>query len=129
MKSDARSRVCNPVEASDFFQKTLRIFLYRYTEKRRKNVLKILCYYLAAVSFLAVILTLYDKRAARKGRWRISENALLCVAAFGGSAAMLLTMLLIRHKTKHVKFMAGLPLILILQVLFAAFVAYGISHR
>lgn len=112
-----------------FFEKTFGFFLYRYTEKRRKNVLKILCYYLVAISFLAVILTLYDKRAARKGRWRISENALLCVAAFGGSAAMLLTMLLIRHKTKHVKFMAGLPLILILQVLFAAFVAYGISHR
>ena len=92
-------------------------------------MLKYLFYYIAAVSFLAVILTLYDKRAARKGRWRISENALLCVAAFGGSAAMLLSMLLIRHKTKHVKFMAGLPLILILQVLFAAFVAYGISHR
>lgn len=92
-------------------------------------MLKYLFYYLAAVSFLAVILTLYDKRAARKGRWRISENALLCVAAFGGSAAMILSMLLIRHKTKHVKFMAGLPLILVLQVLFAAFVAYGISHR
>ena len=92
-------------------------------------MLKYLFYYLAAVSFLAVILTLYDKRAARKGRWRISENALLCVAAFGGSAAMLLSMLLIRHKTKHVKFMAGLPLILVLQVLFAVFVAYGISHR
>ena len=92
-------------------------------------MLKILCYSLVAISFLAVILTLYDKRAARKGRWRISENVLLCVAAFGGSAAMLLTMLLSRHKTKHVKFMAGLPLILLLQSVFAAFVTYGISRR
>ena len=29
---------------------------------------------------------------------------------------MFVTMLLIRHKTKHVKFMLGIPLILVLQV-------------
>ena len=30
--------------------------------------------------------------------------------------AMLLTMLLIRHKTRHVKFMVGIPVIIILQL-------------
>ncbi len=39
---------------------------------------------------------------------------------------MFLTMLLIRHKTKHIKFMAGIPLIILLQIVFAAFVANGI---
>ena len=29
---------------------------------------------------------------------------------------MLLTMLLIRHKTRHVKFMVGIPVIIILQL-------------
>lgn len=91
------------------------------------NIMKNFSYYLAAVSLLAILLTVYDKYAARKGKWRISENALLCTAAFGGSAAMFLTMLLIRHKTKHVKFMAGIPLILLIQILFAAFVKNGIS--
>ena len=60
--------------------------------------MKFFYYYLAAISVFAVLLTVYDKRAARKGKWRISESALLCTAALGGSVAMFLTMLLIRHR-------------------------------
>ena len=84
--------------------------------------MKIFFLYLAAISFVAVVMTAVDKAAARRGGWRISENALMCAAALGGSAAMLCTMLVIRHKTKHVKFMAGLPLILLVQTVFAVFV-------
>jgi uncharacterized membrane protein YsdA (DUF1294 family) len=72
--------------------------------------------YFAAVSLLAVILTLHDKRAARRQKWRVRESTLLLVAALGGSAAMLATMLLNRHKTKHAKFMIGLPVIIVLQI-------------
>lgn len=90
--------------------------------------MKIFFIYLACMSVLAFVVTLYDKCAARKGAWRVSEKALLCVAAFGGAVGMYLTMLVIRHKTKHVLFMAGLPLILILQLVFAAFVLHGIGR-
>ncbi|MDR1674736.1 MAG: DUF1294 domain-containing protein, partial [Oscillospiraceae bacterium] len=71
--------------------------------------------YIAAVSFFAVIITVHDKNAARIGGRRIREFTLLAVSVFGGSAAMLLTMLAIRHKTRRVKFMAGIPLILLAQ--------------
>ena len=91
--------------------------------------MKILVYYLAGISLLAVIMTVADKIAARRGTWRISENALMCAAAFGGSAAMYVTMLLIRHKTKHVKFMAGLPLIMAVQVVFAVFLISFLRRR
>jgi len=57
-----------------------------------------------------------DKSAAKKRRWRVRESTLLIVAALGGSAVMWLTMLVIRHKTKHAKFMAGLPVIIALQI-------------
>ena len=67
-------------------------------------------------SLAAVVLTVSDKSRARRHAWRIPEAALFTVAALGGSAAMLLVMLLIRHKTKHPKFMLGLPLILCLQI-------------
>ena len=67
-------------------------------------------------SLVAAILTVSDKSRARRHAWRIPEAALFTVAALGGSAAMLLVMLLIRHKTKHPKFMLGLPLILCLQI-------------
>ena len=73
--------------------------------------------YLAAISITAVILTLHDKRAAKQSRWRVNERTLLLVSAMGGSAAMLLTMLRIHHKTRRVKFMVGIPVMIALQII------------
>jgi predicted MPP superfamily phosphohydrolase len=72
--------------------------------------------YLAVVSLVAVILTLHDKNAAHRNAWRVKERTLLAVSVLGGSAAMLLTMLAVRHKTRRAKFMVGIPLIILVQV-------------
>ncbi len=73
--------------------------------------------YLLIISVVAVCVTVYDKWAAkRRPKERTRESTLLLISALGGSIAMLLTMLGIRHKTKHVKFMLGIPLILIAQI-------------
>jgi len=76
--------------------------------------------YLSLISLLAMIVTIHDKNAARRHKWRVRESTLLMIATLGGSAAMLITMLLIRHKTKHAKFMAGLPVIIVLQIIVSA---------
>jgi len=76
--------------------------------------------YLAAISLLAIYLTLRDKRAAKRSKWRTKESTLMIVAALGGSVAMLLTMRVIRHKTKHAKFTVGIPVIILLQIALAA---------
>jgi len=77
---------------------------------------KVVAVYLAVVSLVSVIFTVYDKIAAKKlPRSRTPESTLLLLAALGGSAAMYLTMLLIRHKTQHKKFMIGIPVIMFLQ--------------
>jgi len=80
--------------------------------------------YLAAISLLAVILTLRDKCAARKNKWRVKENTLMIVSTLGGSVAMLVTMRVIRHKTKHAKFMIGIPVIIVLQIAAGIFVLW-----
>ena len=67
---------------------------------------------------------LVDQRRAMKKKWRIPEATLLFWAAIGGSVAMYLTMLLIRHKTKHVKFMLGIPVIIALH----AAIVYLLFH-
>ena len=72
--------------------------------------------YLASVSIFAIVLTLYDKRAAGKDGWRVKERTLLLVSAIGGSVAMYATMRITRHKTKHLKFMVGIPLIILAQI-------------
>ncbi len=72
-------------------------------------------WYVIAVSTVACTLTAWDKRCARRGRRRVAEKTLFAVALLGGSAAMLATMHLVRHKTRHRRFMWGLPLIILLQ--------------
>ncbi len=72
--------------------------------------------YLAIISIISVIVTVKDKYRAIKNGQRTPERTLLLLSALGGSVAMLMTMMLIRHKTQHVKFMLGIPLIMLLQV-------------
>jgi len=87
--------------------------------------------YLAAVSLFAVILTVRDKNAAIKQKRRIKERTLLIVSVLGGSVAMLITMLITHHKTKHLKFMVGIPVIIVLQVIifiFALDTSLSVNH-
>jgi uncharacterized membrane protein YsdA (DUF1294 family) len=72
-------------------------------------------WYLIMINLVSAAATISDKRRARNRMRRVSENTLLLLAALGGSPAMLLTMLLIRHKTRHLKFMLGIPVIMLLQ--------------
>lgn len=58
-----------------------------------------------------------DKQKAKSHRWRISENTLMFISILGGSIGSIIGMQLFRHKTKHVKFKLGLPIILIIQIL------------
>lgn len=90
---------------------------------------KILFVYLFIICIVTVILTVYDKVAARKRKYRISEATLILCGIFGGAVAELVTMLLIRHKTRHIKFMLGLPLIITAQVvLVIVFYIVGVFH-
>ena len=78
--------------------------------------------YLAVISLVSIITTIVDKvrAAAQRGR-RVPENTLMLMGALGGAGAMLITMLMIRHKTKHIKFMLGLPIILVFQAVIALY--------
>lgn len=73
-------------------------------------------------SLLAVCLTVYDKYAAKSKKTRIPEKTLFITALFGGSLAMYVTMLVIRHKTKHKRFMVGLPIIALAQAVLLAII-------
>ena len=79
----------------------------------------ILAIYLILINLISVIITIYDKHCAVKRRWRVKESTLLILSVSGGSVGMYITMLLIRHKTRHLKFMLGIPMILILQLVIA----------
>ena len=72
---------------------------------------------IAVFSVLSVIFCIADKRRAKRGARRVPEATLFTVSALGGALCMYITMLLIRHKTKHVKFMVGLPFMILFHAL------------
>ena len=79
--------------------------------------MKLLLYYLLIINAAGFLLMLVDKWKAKKNRWRVRESTLLIVAALGGSIGSLAGMYLFRHKTQHLKFTLGVPLILAAQCL------------
>ena len=72
--------------------------------------------YLLTVNAAGFALMLADKYKARKNLWRIPEATLMGAAILGGSLGCLLGMYAVRHKTKHIKFTVGIPVILALQI-------------
>ena len=71
--------------------------------------------YLLLINAAGCLLMLEDKLRSKKNRWRIPEAALMGAAFFGGSVGVLLGMHLFRHKTRHIKFTLGVPVIFAVQ--------------
>lgn len=86
---------------------------------------EIIFIYFIFVSLVSVALTVYDKYASRaRPESRVRERTLMAWGALGGAACMYVTMQFIRHKTKHVSFMVGLPAMIILHALVCYAVYY-----
>ena len=84
--------------------------------------------YFLAISALSVVVTILDKIAARRRAMRVPEAVLLLLAALGGSVSMYITMLIIRHKTRHRKFMVGIPVIFVLQIALLLFAVWRFTE-
>ena len=82
--------------------------------------------YIIVVSLCSIVVCVYDKKISKRNnvKLRIPEKTLFIWSAVGGSVAMYITMRLIRHKTKHVSFMVGIPVIFVLQVAVIGALAY-----
>ena len=76
-------------------------------------------YYLLGINLLTFFIYGIDKWKARRDKWRVPEATLLMLAALGGSVGALLGMFVFHHKTKHKKFLIGVPLILLAQLALA----------
>ena len=79
-------------------------------------MIKVVLIYLLTVNALGFALMTVDKYQAKKNLWRTPESSLMTVALLGGSIGSLLGMYTVRHKTKHLKFTVGIPVILVLQI-------------
>ena len=70
----------------------------------------------AVINLVAFLTYGWDKLCAKRHAWRVPEMTLLAFAAVGGSIGALVAMRIFRHKTFHLKFKYGVPLILVLQI-------------
>lgn len=84
--------------------------------------IEIFIYYLIAINILTFIIYGIDKLKAKKNWRRISESTLLLLAVAGGSIGAWLGMMVWRHKTKHWKFLIGVPAIFLLQLSLIAYI-------
>ena len=73
------------------------------------------------INFITYFTYAADKTKARQHKWRIPERTLILLAILGGSPAALLAMKHYHHKTRHLKFKLGIPIILIIQIIIPFF--------
>lgn len=73
--------------------------------------------YLGVVNVVTFALFAYDKYCAQHDRWRVRESTLLFWSAIGGALGAGIAMELCHHKTLHLKFKFGVPLLLFVQII------------
>lgn len=83
--------------------------------------------WLAALNLIAFALMGLDKWKARRGAWRIPEKTLFLAALLGGALGGTVGMHLFHHKTRHWYFRFGFPILLVLQLLLAGFLAFRLQ--
>lgn len=79
--------------------------------------MKLILIYILFINSILFILMGIDKRKAILHKWRISEKSLFLLSILGGSIGGIIGMYTFRHKTKHLKFKLGFPIIFILQII------------
>ena len=72
--------------------------------------------YVIVINIIGFYLMKIDKNRAKRGGYRIPEKTLFTIAIIFGSIGITLGMKRFRHKTKHKRFMIGLPVIMVLQL-------------
>ena len=82
---------------------------------------KIMLIYLIVINLIGFAAFGIDKRKAIKDQWRIPEKTLLLIALIGGSVGAFFGMQVFHHKTKHWKFLIGVPACILLHVIIAVF--------
>ena len=89
-------------------------------------MLKYYVLYLLIMNVLDFVLMWRDKRRAQQRRWRIPEAVLLGVGALGGCFGGFVAMHLFRHKTLHLLFKMGFPVMMLIHVvMFISFMETG----
>lgn len=85
--------------------------------------LPVFCFgWYVVINLLLYVMMALDKKRAVKHQWRIPERTLFLLAFLGGGIGGILAMVQKHHKTKHISFLIGFPITVILHILLIVFV-------
>jgi len=85
--------------------------------------------YFIAINLLTYCLYAYDKHAAQRNKWRVSEATLLVCGAVGGTIAAIYAQKRLRHKTRKKSFRLQFWIITIAQIAALGYYAYEVLYR
>ncbi|WP_197046751.1 DUF1294 domain-containing protein [Oceanobacillus salinisoli] len=74
--------------------------------------------YILGVNIIGLFMMRIDKQKAIRQQFRIPERTFWIIALLGGAIGTYLGMKVFRHKTKHPSFVIGLPIVIILNLIF-----------
>jgi len=79
-------------------------------------MVKVVMLWFVVINIIGYVVMSEDKIKARKRRERVPEKTLFLLAAMGGALGVLIAMYRKRHKTRHMSFRIGIPLLLLLNI-------------
>ena len=79
-------------------------------------MIALLLFCIIGVNVITFVVYGIDKLKAKKGKWRVPETTLLLLVIIGGSVGAWCGVKVWHHKTMHLKFKYGIPLIMAVQV-------------
>ena len=94
------------------------------------NYIYILIGYIIIINIISFFIMLYDKKQAIYNNFRISEKTIFIVSLLLGGIGTYVGMYVFRHKTKHLKFTIGIPIVIILNIISIFYIFnYLITHK
>lgn len=87
-------------------------------------MIKLVIAALILANLFGFIMVAVDKRRAIKNKWRVPEKNFFIISFFGGFPGVYLGLFVFKHKTRHIKFMVGLPLIFVVQLIIIFLIYY-----
>lgn len=72
--------------------------------------------FIALMNLIGMFIMWYDKSQAIAGSRRVPEKRIFLIGFLGGAIGVWLGMNLFRHKTKHALFVAGIPILVVINI-------------
>jgi len=83
-----------------------------------------LALYFLVLNIAGYLIMWYDKRKSLKGQWRVSEARFFVIALMGGALGVYYGMKTFRHKTQHLSFKYGIPLLIAANIVLLGTILY-----